>query len=92
MTDFGEALVEAVVTLSGMTYLVDGVHEVRVVAAGAVCQMAEALAAAAHMHPGAMTEAVGADRGAAFLAAEAAEVFLEEAQVEEAEVALEAPL
>lgn len=96
MTDSGEALapVEAVETLSGIgiTYLVGGVREAHSVAAGEVRRLAEALAVAARMHHGAMAEPAGARHGLHLIAAEAAAVILEDASVEEPEVALEAAL
>lgn len=90
MTHFGEALapVEAVLTISGVAGLMDGDHEDQEVARGAVHRVAEAMAAEVHMDPGAMAEAVAVGHGVARLAAATAPEPLEEATMEETEVAL----
>lgn len=91
--DFLEALAleEAVVTISG-TFLVIGARDARAMSRGAVRRLAEDSAVAVHMGHGAMTEAAAAGHGPPLVAWEAVAVFLEEASVEEAEVALAAAL
>lgn len=90
MTHFGEALalVEAVLTISGVAGLMDGDQEDQEVARGAVHRVAEAMVAEVHMYHGAMAEAAAVDHGVARLAAAMAAEPLEEATMEETEVAL----
>lgn len=94
MTTSGEVQVlgEAALTVSGTTCLENGVQdEARAVALGADHPVAEAMAAVVHYTDhGAMAEEARVGHGAALLVAATAEVLLEKATMEEAEVALAA--
>lgn len=98
VTDFLEALalVEAVVTLFGTTYLVGGVRDTRAAAVGVVHRVVAALGVLAHiMGHGDRPEAAVAVHGAhpeeAAMAAMGA-TLLEVASVEDSVVALAAPV